>query len=648
MLLCRAERNPLTPPGFPLLAPLRQSDQIGQVAVRTAFRGPLLRLAARLGRLALASAPWLLAVVPIVVITVEAARYAVNVPLGDEWMIAPLVVEAAAGRIDPRAIWAQHNEHRLALPRLLIIALSRLTRWDVRAEIGANIVVATIELLLLGLLLRRSIGAVVPELVPWLVAAVSFLIFSLVQSQNWTLGLQLLMFVCATGVLVSALAIDRALRGERWVALAALGVGLSAPSHAAGLIVLLLIPIALLVPTPGRPWRRCLRQSLPAVAIGVAFIALYMVGWHPAYGQPRSVSPFAAPADFARFILAALGAAIGASSATPAQIVAVCGLATLSASTLYLWMDSPRHRAALVAWLLIAAYAVGAAGLTAVGRLGGGVGFAFVSRYTTFSLLLWCALVGVVGMVCGAASNRKQLAERRLRLLVTVVGIGVTAISLAAYTRTLAAGDGDMAARAEQARIGAACLQRLDWATNGCLISIFWNPPLARSIATDLRAARLGPYANPISEPPLSAFTIASDVGSAGGIEFAVRPRHKEENLLVSGYAIDPIERVPARTVVAAVGEEVVLRLEPSKDSEAAIQACGDSCRFSGFLFELRTASLGPGPHSFDLYAELRDGRLAPLAEKVPIPEAQRPAQPRGRRRASSVKVPRGGLRALP
>ena len=611
-------------------------------------RNLLLHFAERLGRLALASAPWLLAIVPIVVIAVEAARYAVNVPLGDEWMLGPLVVEANAGRIDPRAIWAQHNEHRLALPRLLIIALSRLTRWDVRAEIGANIVVTAIELLLFTLLLRRSIGSAVPELVPWLVATISFLIFSLVQSQNWTLGLQLLMFVCSTGVVVSALAIDRALRGERWVALAALGAGLSAPSHAAGLTVLLLIPIALLVPTPGRQWRRCLRQSLPAAAIGGAFIALYMVGWYPAYGQPRSISPFAAPVDFARFIFAALGAAVGASGGAAAQTVAACGLAALSTCTLYLWLRSSRTRPALVAWLVIAGFAVGAAGLTAVGRLGGGAGNAFVSRYTTFSLLLWCALAGIVGMVCGAAIDRKQLSEGRRRLLVMGVGIGITAISVSAYTRTLAAGDGDMAARAQQARIGAACLQRLDWATNGCLISIFWNPPLARSIAADLRAARLGPYANPISEPPLSAFTIAADVGSAGGIEFAVRPRHKEDDLLVSGFAIDPTERVPARAVVAAVSGEVVLRLEPSRDSEAAIQACGDSCRFSGFLFELRTASLGPGPHSFDLYAELQDGRLAPLAEKVPIPEAQRPAQQRGRRRASGVRVPRRGLRALP
>jgi hypothetical protein len=611
-------------------------------------RNLLLRSAERVGRLTLASAPWFLAIVPIVVITVEAARYAVNVPLGDEWMMGPLVVEAAAGRIDPRAIWAQHNEHRLALPRLLIIALSRLTRWDVRAEIGANIFIAAIELFLFTLLLRLSIGSTVPELVPWLVAAISFLIFSLVQSQNWTLGLQLLMFVCSTGVVVSALAIDRALRGERWGALAALGAGLSAPSHAAGLTVLLLIPIALLVPTPGRPWRRCLRQSVPAAAIGIAFIALYMVGWHPAYGQPRSISPLAAPVDFARFILAALGAAIGASSVTPAHVVAVCGLVILSASSLYLWMDSPRNRAAVVAWLLIVGFAVGAAGLTAVGRLGGGVGEAFVSRYTTFSLLLWCALTGVVGMVCCAAIDRKRLPERRRRLLVTGVGIGMTAISVAAYTRTLSTGDGDMAARAEQARIGAACLQRLDWATDGCLISIFWNPPLARSIAADLRAARLGPYANPIHEPPLSAFTIAADVGSAGGIDFTVRPHHKEDNLLVSGFAIDPTERIPARAVVAAINGDVVLRLEPSRDSEAAIQACGDSCRFSGFLFELRTASLGPGPHSFDLYSELQDGRLAPLADKVPIPEALRPAQQRRRRRANGIGAPRSGLRALP
>src|SRR5687768_10149786 len=70
-----------------------------------------------------------------------------NVPWGDEWEFVPVLTgHESAG---PRWLWAQHNEHRLPLPRAIYLGLFRLT-GDFRA--GMVLQVLLLSALALGLL----------------------------------------------------------------------------------------------------------------------------------------------------------------------------------------------------------------------------------------------------------------------------------------------------------------------------------------------------------------------------------------------------------------------------------------------------------------------------------------------------------------
>ncbi|NJK61180.1 MAG: hypothetical protein HC918_14390 [Oscillatoriales cyanobacterium SM2_1_8] len=62
-------------------------------------------------------------------------QYGVNVPVVDEWVIPKLLPKVAAGTATLGDFVAQFNEHRIAVPRLLIAMLAPWTQGDIRGEL---------------------------------------------------------------------------------------------------------------------------------------------------------------------------------------------------------------------------------------------------------------------------------------------------------------------------------------------------------------------------------------------------------------------------------------------------------------------------------------------------------------------------------
>jgi len=78
----------------------------------------------------------LLILAPPLLIGILIFRNGVDVPVLDEWDdTAPLFEKVADGSLGFGDFYAQHNEHRIFFPRLIFVALGRLTHWDIRAEL---------------------------------------------------------------------------------------------------------------------------------------------------------------------------------------------------------------------------------------------------------------------------------------------------------------------------------------------------------------------------------------------------------------------------------------------------------------------------------------------------------------------------------
>jgi hypothetical protein len=118
-----------------------------------------------------------------------------NIPFLDQWAFVHLLSRQQQHTLTLADLLAQHNEHRPFFPRLIWLALSGPTRYNVNAQLWVN------ALLALGtfvFFVRRAVRAWARldlEIHLLTVPLMSLLVFNLGQRESWLQGFQTVMFL---------------------------------------------------------------------------------------------------------------------------------------------------------------------------------------------------------------------------------------------------------------------------------------------------------------------------------------------------------------------------------------------------------------------------------------------------------------------
>lgn len=339
----------------------------------------------------------LLALLPLGALLAAFASYAVDLPIWDEWWaVVPLLQKYFSGTLHVSDVWAQHNEHRLVFPKLLMLGLAGISGYDVRWEMAASIVFALLLYGCLGLHLwlnRRTLG--MERSWYWLWVLTAYAVFSLRQHENWFWGFQVQWYMNVFGAALGALILaNRKLTPYTFAALIGCGV-FSLFSLSAGALYWCLVPVFLLL----SHWRACRIPriwwylALWCVLFGV-LMYVYFLDMKRGNYPGGLLRFFDAPGDSATYVLlylAGLLTEIGRTDGLSLTVGAM-GLAVfVTGGLVTLWRtDAARCRASLF-FLFLGCYAIGCALVTGIGRSGFGVEQASSSRYTTISMLLWIA-----------------------------------------------------------------------------------------------------------------------------------------------------------------------------------------------------------------------------------------------------------------
>lgn len=300
---------------------------------------------------------------------------------------------------DFSALWAQHNEHR--------IVLGRLVSWlDLLAFDGAAWSVMAISLVALALstgailaLLKRNVvdvhGHLVAEPAIWGVMAMCVILcWSWLNAPNilWVfqvsfLLVQILTLACFTALAAASCAVSR--RRRRW--LTAIGIGFAALAPWS-------IPAGLLTPLVAAMLAAALRLSRWAVAALVALtcasVLLYELGFdHETFPLTgRSATPM----EFVTFTMQYIGGPIVLSTGSGALGVAAgCVFILLSAWWTVRAVRSRRPQPAALALAAVVVFSLGNAFVVALGRANRGVGGAVPERYQSLVLLGWACLIAL-------------------------------------------------------------------------------------------------------------------------------------------------------------------------------------------------------------------------------------------------------------
>jgi hypothetical protein len=355
------------------------------------------------------------------------AAYGRNVPFQDEWEVVPQV--AGEQPVTPAWLWAQHNDHRIPLPKLLLMGLYRLTDYDLRAGMVLNT-------LLLGALAAALVwaagrvrgrasyadaffplmllhwGHFENLLFSWQIAFIlstvlagAFLLLVVRQAGALRLRPALLAGAClvalplcgANGVaLVPALAL--------WLGYAGLGAWRSG--------------------APGG--RRAGAAALGLAAAGLALAGLYFRGlktnqWHaPSAGAWASLRT--ALEVLSQGFLGATARALWPGSGAVALALLAVGAATVARA----WQRRPVERVRILGLLAVFAGLVSLSLGLGWGRSGVIAGIGFSPRYLTLAVPAACALYFALGLYAPPLFGR--LAQLALFLAAAVLLVPNTQI----------------------------------------------------------------------------------------------------------------------------------------------------------------------------------------------------------------------------
>ncbi len=355
-------------------------------------------------------------------------RYGVNVPFADDFTLAPLLLSAHSGTLTFGELFAQHNEHRMALPRLLALGFARFAHGDLRVQMLFSFTLVVLTAALFWFLIWRTIKTAVRERLV-LMLLLSMLLFSPIQAENWMWGFQVALFlnnlllIAAVAVAVSAAPI-----GVKFVA-CVLFAALATYSFGSGVLLwALTFPLALFTKT-SRTRRTSWAIAWALCAAGV--IGCYFIQYqHPIEHSPTLASPRLT--DYVAYVLAFLGAHLSsieggiiAPAVIGGAIVAVTVGLCASAWRVIPRVDLPTR---VLPWAGLILYAGFNAALAAVTRISFGVSQALDSRYTSFSIYSSIGLLGVsAALTCYEPSV--DMRKRRAFYFVALIALSIGAYS---------------------------------------------------------------------------------------------------------------------------------------------------------------------------------------------------------------------------
>jgi len=332
-------------------------------------------------------------------------KHWINIPIWDEWDTPGVaLVRCAQGTLTWTDLFAQHNESRKVVPRLIHIAIASIAGWDARQGMVLTFLCVCAASAFALAYLRRRVSLSLPQvLIPWLL--VNLFLFAPSQYENFLSGFAFEIFVpflCLFGC--CAINLSSWSLPQKSVCSSLLAL-ISTYTFAHGILLW-----AFAFPIPNREERS--RGSrffflwyAVYFAIGCTAIACYFVG----YRHPEILPPPASLGQIGQvleFMIVWLGAVVRSPSVNARLTGALASLliiAAVAGTFVVLRKNKGRWRA-YYPWLLLLAFALSGGGATAVGRVNIGVDSVFNTwfdgfsgmRYNATSVFVYVAVIGLV------------------------------------------------------------------------------------------------------------------------------------------------------------------------------------------------------------------------------------------------------------
>lgn len=530
-------------------------------------------------------------------------------PFWDHWDIIGELLRSHR-RITLLGLWAQHNEHRLFVGRLLCYA-------DLFLLGGRNVglLAATWlnQLTLLTLLVVSTVrwGRVSLPVALTLIGLAAYACFSPLQTENFAWAFQATFVPATTAACLSFAALIWGYHPASPNHKATLGLALSIlfaliaeATVASGLLtwpLLLLLSFAL----------RMRRRQITTVAVaGTVAIFAYLRHYRSPVGHSRPIDSLQHPLMLLKFVLTELAeswtAHLPNASLWPveAESFAFLGIAlVLSCVLLIVFRPDQSDRFALFA-LTCQLFCLGAVFMTALGRLRFGYDQALAGRYQCFVLVFWwCSAAVVARLLERTAVFRPGILAFQAVCLMMLLAVAARFNDEANWAFGLQQG----VAKAWNA------LSR-NTKQDSEIVGIYYDPRLLRTYFTYMQSQHWAPnaparelgFVEPAQGTPRPLGLRLAGPEACSGFIDSSENLEQETNFELKGWAWDKVTRQPPREViiVSSKGTVVGKKTQSTLRPDVSASQVGVTSQLTGWVVNLSNTN----PDVYRAFAVGADG----------------------------------------
>jgi len=501
---------------------------------------------------------------PIVFKLYYLSKFGVDMPTCDQWDFIPLLKAYYSHENWLPLLFNQVYEHRPVFPKLICLVLAQLTNWNVKAEMLFSWVVSILNLLLLwGILRQTKIN------IKWLLIPLSILLFSISQWETtlwslWSLFWHLMIF----GVLSSIYFLTK-ISSSGWYILPAVLCGIIASFSVnnglliwpIGLMQLLFTPIVTPVTSSGKKIRLLVFWGI----MGAGVFALYYFNYTNPSMHPSVCNPFYKPIEFSLYILANLGAGIGAGKLILSVIMGIVVLIIFISSFFLIRQINKFQVCQFLPWFSVGLFSILSSAAISMGRVSDGIRQSLVSRYiTASSLLIIATIVLYISVLKGV---RDILRTKKIFIVVNaVLFIVITIGFVMALIRGWKRGESAYLMKTNLL----VYLHQFEYVSDDTLTAF--------SFSSEIEPSELRKRMRFLKEKKLSVFRKEEDINLSdykeaklnkeyilGYIDKAIIPSRQNTGTLcdvlnISGWAIDPINKKSPRAIFILMDGKILGR----------------------------------------------------------------------------------------
>ena len=343
--------------------------------------------------------------------------FGISVIAWDQCALVPIIEKLHIGTLTFGDLFAQHNEHRIFFPRVIMLVLAYVTQYNTVAEMYFSWILTVSILVLTFQMYRRDFGDSIYTTIKFI--PIAWIIFNFRQYENILWGWQIQIYLSVLGFIATIYLLNKSKKVDKWLVMAVLCGILSTFSFFNGLLVW---PVGIVFIILSRTTDRKNLVYLWTI-VGVLIWSIYFYDWTKPSYHPSLLFALNNILDAVKYIMTNIGSPLAFESGQAFAMGIILVVFMLITVVLIIGNKLIIKNST---WITFILFSLMSSFILTIGRSGFGVVQASSSRYVTITSLGIIGLYSIIANMTKDNKNMKIFYGIFLFIILTGIVIGYT------------------------------------------------------------------------------------------------------------------------------------------------------------------------------------------------------------------------------